>query len=80
MDLATIITRATEETCLIDDAETYKSFLMELAGLISSYFGGDVKCAGHDNGQWQVVFAHNEEVQPGSIYDDFDKEHRWPEE
>jgi hypothetical protein len=79
-DLATIITRATDETCLIDDAETYESFLAELATLVTCYFGGDVKGAGYDNGQWKVVFAHNEEVPPGSIFDDFDKEHRWPEE
>lgn len=79
-DLATIITRATDETCLIDDAEIYESFLTDLATLISCYFGGDVKGAGHNNGQWQVVFTHNDDVPLGSIFDAFDTKNRWPEE
>lgn len=79
-DLAKIINRATEETCLIDDADTYEAFLTELATLITYYFGGDVKSAGHHNGQWQVVFGHDEEVPPGSIFDDYDKENIWPTE
>jgi len=81
-DLATIINRVTDEACLIDDAETYSTFLEELAFLISCYFGGTVKKAGFDMAasQWQVTLAHDAEVCTGSIFDDFDKKHRWPEE
>lgn len=79
-ELAEIIARTAKETCLIDDAETYESFLTELATLITYYYGGEVKTVGHDNGQWQVVFGHDGEVPPGSIYDDYDKENCWPVE
>lgn len=80
-DLAAIVTSATIDPLLIDDAETYANYVKDLAQLVTSYFGGIVGNATHcpTRKEWVAEIIHDENVpEEGCVYAPFDTATVWP--
>jgi len=75
-ELGDIIYKAVNDYYLIDDADSYRHFLEDLAVLVTDHFGGDVSMVdvGADDG-WYVNIHHNECVpEDGGVYRDYDQD------
>jgi hypothetical protein len=81
-DLVDIVSRVVSENPHIDDAELYQGFLIGLAGLLTTYLGGQVESGGHNpvDKNWQVIIGHTDEVPAGNIFSDYDRGNEWPDE
>jgi len=75
IELLTILSRAITDHGEIDEADTYKHFLEDLADVVTEYFGGTLGTVAFDDdeGTWFIAIHGDENVpENGGIYRDFD--------
>jgi hypothetical protein len=76
-EMIDIVSRAPRE---IDDLDSYRHFLEDLAGLITTHFGGECGdvVAKHDDMDWSCAFHHNDCVpDDGGVYKKYDTGVEW---
>lgn len=76
-ELAQIICDAVNDD-EIDDATTYKNFLLDIADVVTGYFGGTPGSVGIEDGVWYCAVRLSEEVPSnGGVYSKYDTDVIW---
>lgn len=73
-----IVKRIIEGTDIIEDAETYISFLEEVGELVGDYCGAEAGSAGFEDKDYYVAFRLTDSTpEDGGVFKDYDTDVTW---